>query len=414
MTTIIRILDVIEAHAATHHGTAPHTLVLLDELGAGTDPVEGAALARAILSRLLERGCLGIFTTHYAELKAFAYNTPGVQNASVEFDIETLAPTYRLMIGLPGRSNALAIAARLGMDAALVEHARSTITHEAVQIEDLLADIHREREAAAAALQRSREVQEDAEKYRERLANELDDLEATREERIDAAYQQAEEELRDVRTEIARLRNDMRSLAHSRQEAQHAEERLQAAEAAVRQRKNEAVRKQRSERAAQHAPRQQEPRPLQVGDTVHVRSVGLSGEILTIDEEEQSADVQVGGFRMHVPLRELRRDKAPKQKEHASAALESSAPSLPAVPDVSMNLDMRGSRAAEVSPRLDRYLNDAYLAGLSQVHLIHGKGSGVLRQVVRDVLRKHPLVASFDSGGREHDDGMTVARLVER
>ncbi|MFO7166450.1 MAG: endonuclease MutS2, partial [Chloroflexota bacterium] len=156
-------------------------LVLLDELGAGTDPVEGAALARAIVERLLERNVLGVATTHYAELKAFAYATPGVQNASVEFDVETLAPTYRLTIGLPGRSNALAIASRLGLDPAIVERARATMAREDAQVEDLLAGIHREREASAAELARAEQLRADAEKYRARLADQLQEFEARRE-----------------------------------------------------------------------------------------------------------------------------------------------------------------------------------------------------------------------------------------
>jgi DNA mismatch repair protein MutS2 len=169
------------------------------------------------------------------------------------------------------------------------------------------------------------------------------------------------------------------------------------------------------------APAQQAPRPLRVGDTVLVRSVGLQGEILAIDEEEQAADVQVGGFRMHVDLRELRREKRKTTEEPASKSrtrpIDTAAAStvrLPPASDVSMTFDMRGWRAADVADRLDHYLNDAYLAGLTQVRLIHGKGTGALRQVVRDVLHGHPLVASFGGGGADGGDGVTVAKLVDR
>src|SRR5690606_8519890 len=148
---------------------------------------------------------LGVATTHYAELKAFAYNTPGVQNASVEFDVETLAPTYRLSIGLPGRSNALAIASRLGMDAKLVERARATIDREDAQVEDLLAGIHREREAAEAALRRAEELREDAEKYRDRLERELSEFNEQREAEAERARQELEAELREIRSQLRRL-----------------------------------------------------------------------------------------------------------------------------------------------------------------------------------------------------------------
>ncbi len=394
----------------------PPALVLFDELGAGTDPVEGAALARAIIERLLELEVLGVATTHYAELKAFAYNTPGVQNASVEFDVETLAPTYRLSIGLPGRSNALAIASRLGMDAKLVERARATIDREDAQVEDLLAGIHREREAAEAALRRAEELREDAEKYRDRLERELSEFNEQREAEAERARQELEAELREIRSQLRRLRDDFRSVSLSREWLEQAERRLAEAGEGVRQ---AAARTRSATVAAPQPPPQQAPRPLQVGDTVLVRSVGLKGEIVSIDADEGSAQVQVGGFRMTVDLRELKREKPDPagrswERPSGGAPSQSRSVSLPAAPDVSMTFDMRGWRAHEVSERLDRYLNDAYLAGLHQVRLVHGKGTGALRQVVRDILQSHPLVASFGGGGSDGGDGVTVAKLVER
>ncbi|MCG8346715.1 MAG: endonuclease MutS2 [Chloroflexales bacterium] len=426
MTNIIRILRALEeeteslATATWPPDFADPTtyvpnpaLILLDELGAGTDPVEGAALARSIVERLLERDCMGVATTHYAELKAFAYSTPGVQNASVEFDVETLAPTYKLTIGLPGRSNALAIAARLGLDSTLVERARSTMNREDAQVEDLLAGIHRERDAAVTELQHAKTLRADAEKYRDRLAHELHEFEETRQARTEAARQEIEDELREVRSQLRRLRDEFRSVSLSRQWMEEAEQRLQETQTQV-----QAVLSKPT--VAPTAPAQQAPRPLRVGDTVLVRSVGLQGEILAIDEEEQSADVQVGGFRMHVDLRELRREKRKAAEEPAYKSrarpidtADASTVRLPPSSDVSMTFDMRGWRAADVADRLDHYLNDAYLAGLAQVRLIHGKGTGALRQVVRDVLQGHPLVASFGGGGADGGDGVTVAKLVD-
>jgi DNA mismatch repair protein MutS2 len=393
-------------------------LVLLDELGAGTDPIEGAALARAIVERLLALGVLGVATTHYAELKAFAYATDGVENGSVEFDVETLAPTYKLTIGLPGRSNALAIASRLGLAPALVERARATMAHEDAHVEDLLAGIHRERDAAAGELARAEELRADAEKYRERLADELHEFERRREAEWQAARDQLEDELREARSQLRRLRDEFRSVSLTRQWMEDAEKRLQETQSQVK----EIVRPESTQRleigdSAAQSPishlQPQAPRPLQVGDTVLVRSVGLSGEILSIDEEEQTAEVQVGGFRMQAELAELRREKQGERKDDARRAT-TPAPSLPPPPDVAMNFDMRGWRAGDVADKLDRYLNDAYLAGLPFVRLIHGKGTGALRQVVRDVLGGHPLVASFGSGGADGGEGVTVARLVER
>jgi len=421
MTNIIRILKALGD--PTNDGWKDEalvvgrwSLVLLDELGAGTDPVEGAALARAIIERLLELGVMAIATTHYAELKAFAYATEGVQNGSVEFDVETLAPTYRLTIGLPGRSNALAIAARLGLDPALVERARSTVAHEDVHVEDLLAGIHREREAGAAELARVEELRADTEKYRERLADELRGFEQRREAEWQAARDQIDEELREARGQLRRLRDEFRSVSLTRQWMEQAEQRLQEVKSQIPSAKPSAPTAQAQAALGQidqPAPQTEQPRHLQVGDTVLVRSVGLSGEILSLDEEEQTAEVQVGGFRMQADLAELRREPKGDRKAEARRA-SAPAASLPPPPDVAMNFDMRGWRAADVADKLDRYLNDAYLAGLPLVRLIHGKGTGALRQVVRDVLSGHPLVASFGGGGPDGGDGVTVARLIER
>ncbi|HEU5098969.1 MAG TPA: endonuclease MutS2 [Roseiflexaceae bacterium] len=388
-------------------------LVLLDELGAGTDPVEGAALARAIIERLLALGVLGVATTHYAELKAFAYATEGVQNGSVEFDVETLAPTYKLTIGLPGRSNALAIARRLGLSEALVERARSMMAREDAQVEDLLAGIHREREATALELKRTEELRDDAEKYRERLATELRDFERQREAEWQAARDQIDDELREVRGQLRRLRDEFRSVSVSRQWMEEAEKRLQETQGQIKEIAQPAAKPRPA--VEQPAAQPQAPRPLQIGDTVLVRSVGLSGEILSIDEEEETAEVQVGGFRMQANLSELRREtKGDRKARPEPQRAESPRASLPPAADVGMSFDMRGWRAGEVADKLDRYLNDAYLAGLPYVRLIHGKGTGALRQIVRDTLTGHPLVASFGGGGPDGGEGVTVARLVER
>lgn len=415
MTNIIRMLQALDAPTSDRRDPAQindrPVLVLLDELGAGTDPVEGAALARVIVRRLLERGCVGMATTHYAELKAFAHATPGVQNASVEFDLETLAPTYRLTIGLPGRSNALAIAARLGLDPELVEQARNSISHVEMQVEDLLATIHREREVAACELHRAEELRADAQKYRDRLAGELQEFAATRQERLVAIQQEVEEDLRAIRAELRRLRDDLRSASLSRQWLEAAEQRIQAMQTEVRHIVQQAG---QGEQSPSPVPPAIGEVPFKIGDIVLVRSVGVTGEIVAIDADEQTADVQVGGFRMHVALAELRRAKRNANEERRQRYTTPRSVSLPAVPEVGMSFDIRGWRAAEALSKLDRYLNDAYLSGLGQVRIIHGKGTGALRHAVRDMLAGHPLVLSFDSGGVDGGDGVTVVQMVER
>ena len=396
MTNIISILE----------GVSSQALVLLDELGAGTDPVEGAALARAIIERLLEVGCWSIATSHYAELKAYAYSTPGVENASVEFNVETLSPTYRLSIGLPGRSNALAIAERLGLQHDLIERARASISHENVQVEDLLTGIYRERERAEAEASRASAVREDSERVRDRLSQELYEFERTREQKLHEYQHQLDAELREVRHELRRLRDEFRSVSVSRQWMEEAEKRV----ATIAERIPAVPAAPKPPKAPK--PRREE-RSLEVGDSVYVSSVKLSGEVLDIDFDAGEAEVQLGGFRLRVDLRELRREKGDSQPPLAQR--REPAITTPPAPNVSMQLDMRGWRAADVADQLDHYLNDAYLANLSEVRLVHGKGTGALRQVVRTMLRSHPLVESFASGGSgEGGDGVTVAKMVAR
>jgi DNA mismatch repair protein MutS2 len=413
MTHIIAILEALQAAREGKPGRCLDALVLLDELGAGTDPTEGAALARAIIERILDSGGLCIGTTHYAELKAYAHNTPNVHNASVEFDEETLRPTYRLQIGLPGRSNALAIASRLGLQPEIITRARSFLSAETEQVEDLLASIAHEREAAANEQQQAQEIRAEAERVRDQLQQELAELEREREQRLHAFERELDDELRSVRQDLRRLREDTRSVSLTREWMQQAEERLKAAgDAAERQRRE----RRRQQPQPQAQPQQQPPRPIQPGDQVHVASVKLDGEVLSVDPTANEAEVQVGGFRMTVDLRELRRRKAGGGDREPTLVKAPAAPRLPTpARDVSMQLDMRGMRASEIEALLDRYLNDAYLSNLSEVRLVHGKGTGTLRKIVRDVLSAHPLVASYTPGiDGEGGDGVTVAKLQRR
>jgi DNA mismatch repair protein MutS2 len=419
MSTIIRMLNAIEetleaSGGATSHTTAangemlpPPTLVLLDEIGAGTDPIEGSALAQAIIERFLARGCLGIITTHYAELKAFAHNTDGVENGSTEFNSETLAPTYKLTIGLPGHSNALAIASRLGLDTALVDRAQGMMSRDALHIEALLEDIRAKHEAAAEKAQRAEQLRDDAEKYRQRLQEERDEFERTRQQRLDVAVREVEEEVREARAELQQLRQSAKDGGVSRKRARDMDRDLHAIKTRVQQAGRPTGQSWQS--TTSQRPSQQ---PLEVGDTVLVRSIGQTGEIVELDPDEKTAEVQIGGFRVSVKVKELLLEKK-GQSEHQQRGSSRSV-AVPDAPNVSMNLDMRGWRVADVDLQLDQYLNDAYLSSLPFVHLIHGKGTGALRQAVHDLLRRHPLIKSFKVGQENGDTGMTVARLVER
>ncbi len=400
--SIAQSLSTFSAHMRTVIGmlqeVTGESLVLLDELGAGTDPQEGSALARALISALLERGPLVIATTHYSEVKAYAYATPGVENASVEFDVQTLAPTYRLMVGVPGRSNALAIARRLGMPESIIEAASGLVDPDEVRAESLLLDIRARREEADAALARARQTEQDTRQLRRVAARAVRDAELQRMEAREQALAEAEAELAEVRETLKRLQRDRDTVAATRE---HLEQRRQEVTRA-----SDRVRTFRRERLGKPA-LPAGGRAVAVGDRVRVAAFGLEGEVLAVSDG--IADVQMGSLKTRQPVEALERlgraQAAPQERVTVRAASR-------AVPAV--ELDLRGYRAAEVVEMLDQYLDEAYESGLPFVRIIHGKGTGTLRQVVRDVLRQHPGVAEHELAPPEQGgDGATVALMRE-
>ncbi len=389
MTNIVHILQ-----AAT-----PHSLVLLDELGAGTDPEEGAALAQALLLHLRDSGIPTIATTHYPEVKLFAHNTAGITNASVEFDLESLRPTYELRIGLPGRSNALAIARRLGLPRPIADNAESRVQPESLAADALLEEIRTARDAARAAQQQAEALQRMAASREAELRAQLAKIEEARRAVLNEARQQIEEELAALHEEVSRIRSRLSKGAPSQHERflAEAEKALQARRAAE------------QELAARVEPEELPLKgPIRVGDLVWVHNLQASGRVQQVLNEHE-IEVQVGAFRLKVALDgvELR---ARGQEETGSGAYRSldqqrSSPGI--------ELDLRGLRVDETLEQLDEYIDAAYLAELPWVRIIHGKGTGALRQVVRDFLRKHPVIANFRSGeSGEGGDGVTIAYFV--
>jgi DNA mismatch repair protein MutS2 len=374
----------------------PDDLVLLDELGAGTDPQEGSALARAIVSRLLELGPLVVATTHYPEVKAYAFATPGVENASVEFDVETLAPTYRLMIGVPGRSNALAIAGRLGMPADIIDAASGMLDPDELRVDSLLQDIRRRRDDADASRERARAEEEQARALRDAAERELERAERARREARSEALTEAERELEDARVTLKRLRRDRDSLQITRE---HLEERRREVEHAA-----DRVRTFRREKI-NTAPPVPGKKPITRGDRVRVVPLDQEGEVVAVDDG--MADVMLGSLKTRQPLGALERLGRVRHEE-ARQPIVMPASSGP----VNLELDLRGYRAAEIEPLLDEYLEHAYRAGMPFVRIIHGKGTGALRKVVKDVLSAHPAVASHEiAPANQGGDGATVALL---
>jgi DNA mismatch repair protein MutS2 len=390
ITNIIRILEQADRQS----------LVILDELGAGTDPQEGAALARALLTHLLERGITTLVTTHHPELKAFAHATPGVINASAEFDLTTLQPTYHLTIGLPGRSNALAIAERLGLSDEIVTMARSEISPADLQAEDLLDEIHRQRDLSRQARQAAEADRHQAETLRSELAARLDQIEDERRELLGEARSQAEAEVDEIREELRRVRRELKRHRQPLEALKPLEEKIEELEEEV----ETPIERRPAEIASPLG-------PIRLGSKVRLRTLGNEGVVTALGEEE--AEVQIGVLRVRARLGELALVGGGDQPEHPSLPPQESRQTLMQRPESpGIELDLRGQRADDALDTLDRYLERAYLAGLPWVRIIHGKGTGKLRQVVREALSQHPHIQSFEPGKRgEGGDGVTVAKL---
>jgi DNA mismatch repair protein MutS2 len=374
-----------------------HTLVLLDELGAGTDPSEGSALARALLEAFRQRGATTLVATHYPELKAYAQVTPGVQNASVEFDAETLQPTYHLTIGLPGRSNAFAIARRLGLDEVILRAAENMVGRDERQTEDLLEDLHQLRLQAVRSRDEAQAARRGAEREAEELRRRLAQIEEERAEILEEAYQEAQAELEALRKEVRALRQ--------RLQATSAEAEVVAIERQVED--LEAAAPEKPEPPPPPAPATPPPaRPLEVGDRVWVAALSAEGEVLSL--EGNQAEVQVGPARTWAPVGQLELRGAPEPRpEPARTSYETPT-------SVETRIDLRGLIVEDALVELDRYLNTASLANLPWTHIVHGKGTGALRRAVRQFLSRHPLVKSYRAGEPgEGGEGVTIAHLVE-
>ncbi len=364
-------------------------LILLDELGAGTDPQEGAALARALLRYLQERGAYVVATTHYPELKAYAHVTPRVENASVEFDLATLSPTYRLQIGMPGRSNALAIARRLGMPAPILDQAEANLAPRAAEVEALLTQIAGERAEAEAAGTRAEQAAKEAEALRAAAQRALAAAEGEREAAWEQARAEAEEALRDLRREALRLRQELGRRGPDTRRAVDEALRLQTPHPPPVVSSASAAALARDLASG--------PPALHVGARVSVPQLSLAGRILSI--RDGTAELDVLGRRVRMPIADLLASGTrPVPEEPDPHPVERPADRVQpsARVDVPLQLDLRGLRRADALDRLDAYLQAASIGGLPYARIVHGKGTGAVRQAVREALRSSPVVSRFE------------------
>jgi DNA mismatch repair protein MutS2 len=396
ISNIIRILN----------SSGSRSLILLDELGAGTDPQEGAALARALLSEFLRKSSTTLVATHYPELKAYAHITPGVRNASVEFDLESLQPTYRLTIGLPGRSNALAIAERLGLAEEIIERARSMVAPEELRAEGLLDEIYRQRDATRQALSDTEAARSEAEKSRDELTSRLNEIEIERRNVLAEAREEAENELELLKEEIAQLRRQLAIAGQPLEVLEDLEDQFEGLE-------------EESIDALSPAPITEglERKDFQLGDRVRVATINAVGIITGIFQND--VEVQVGQLRIRAGLHELSalgesskvtESKTRSQKPFIRKSKGKRKSYFKAPP---LELDLRGLVVEEALDELEKRLDAASLAGLPIIRVIHGKGTGRLRQAIRGALKGNPYVASFEAGHPgEGGDGVTVVKLV--
>ncbi|WP_235885377.1 endonuclease MutS2 [Paenibacillus cymbidii] len=403
MTNIIAML----------RGMTPKSLVLLDEVGAGTDPAEGSALAIAILEHIHKSGCRMIATTHYSELKAYAYERSGVINASMEFDVATLSPTYRLLVGVPGRSNAFAIAERLGLAKPIIDHARGQVSEDDQRVETMIATLEENRLSAIAERSEAEQLRGEATRLRRELDEQRRKFEEQRGKLIAAAEQEAREAVAKARREAEAIIADLRQLAMeegaSLKEHKLIEARRRLDEAEPKLKKPAAV--------AVPGGGGKKTRPAQPGDEVLVRSLGQKGHLIELSGDND-AIVQLGIMKMKVARSDLELSGA-----SASAAGGGAGPQKQAQPtgagvkrsrddNVRTELDLRGSNLEDSLIEVDRFLDESFLANFAQIYIIHGKGTGVLRTGIQEYLRRHRHVKAYRLGNYgEGGAGVTVVEL---
>ena len=397
MTNIVSFLQDVDEHS----------LVLFDELGAGTDPTEGAALAIAILSYLHGRGIRTMATTHYSELKVFALSTPGVENACCEFDVESLRPTYRLLIGIPGKSNAFAISGKLGLPDYIIEDAKARLSEQDVSFEDLISDLETSKRTI--------------EKEREEIAaykKEIEDLKSQAKQKQEKIEEQRERILAEAREKANTILRDAKEVADETIKNFHkfGKQNISAAEM---EKERERLRKKMKENAAPSGLKSQKPKKaykpsdFKLGESVKVLSMNLTGTISSLPDSRGNVTVQMGILRSQVPISDLEiieevNPYAPKSFKRTSKGKLKMSTSL----SVSPEINLLGKTVDEAVAELDKYLDDALLSHLSTVRVVHGKGPGALRKGIHEFLRRQKHVKSYRLGEfGEGDAGVTIVEL---
>lgn len=397
MKSIVNIVNHIDSKS----------LALFDELGAGTDPTEGAALAVSVLEYLRNAGAKTAATTHYSELKTFALTTPGVCNASCEFDVKTLNPTYKLLIGVPGKSNAFAISKKLGLNSVIIERAKSMMTQDNLRFEDLLSGIEEKRRIAEKEAKNAQLLREEIAKLNEEAKHQKEKLEKSKEKLLDEARREAKRIVSDAKEECSKIVREANKLKKSGINAKQVEKMrsdLKKKENELDESFSDVLRPKYQKNA---------PKTVKEGDCVEVLSLSQTATVLTAPDKDNNVYVQAGPLKISVKLDGLRlvtqQISAPKKTKTDYAAMAKTYVSKKA--NIKSEIDLRGMTLEEALLETDQFISDAYVAGLTQISIIHGKGTGVLRNGISEMLKRHKLAKSYRLG--KYGEGETGVTIVE-
>lgn len=395
MSNIVDILENVEENS----------LILFDELGAGTDPTEGAALAMSILDYLLKLNARVIATTHYSQLKLYALTTEKVENASVEFDIDTLSPTYKLMIGVAGKSNAFEISRRLGLQDYIIDDAKDLIKKENIEFEDVLQTIEKDRRQTEENKLESEKFKLEIENLKEDLKKEQTKTQDMREKIIRKARQEAREILKDAKETSSLIIEELKDV--SNEVGKERSKRIQQAREMLKTKTDDVDNS--LTRDVLNVKAKKPPKNLKIGENVEILSLNQMGKVLTLPDDNGNLNVQVGIMKVNVNISTLRRTQAP-EKENSKAKSRNIIQSKSKY--IKSEIDLRGKNIQEAMMDIDKYLDDSYIAGLKEVYIIHGKGTGALKKGLMPYFKKHKLIKSYRPGAYgEGGAGVTVLEI---
>ena len=372
-----------------------NSLVLLDELGSGTDPIEGAAFAMSVIDFLNEKKCKSFITTHYSQVKAYGYNEEGIETASMEFNTDTLSPTYRLLIGIPGESNALTIAQRMGLPEVILSKARTYISEDNKKVEKMIENIKNKSQELDEMREKFARLQEEAERDRERAKQEILTIEKQKNEIIKAAYEEAEKMMNEMRSKASALVEKIQHEEKNKEDAKKIQKNLNMLSSALREEKNKTVEAVKKIKTKVN---------FKPGDRVFVSSINQFANILKINDSKETANVQAGILKLEVPFNEIKVVEEKKEKVYNVNTHKKTA--------VRSEIDLRGKMVDEGIYELETYLDRATLNGYTEVYVIHGKGTGVLREGILKYLKTSKYVKEYRIGGHgEGGLGCTVVTL---